>query len=119
MTTAGAFLAMTISDFRGFREYGIDADGLATIADDVFNELGPLLEGLSPSVEVDGRATYGYRELVHDDPAFAASERGLRSGRELRSASPSAPSDLKRASHLKPVRLLFQIIPPSNQLSRG
>jgi tetratricopeptide (TPR) repeat protein len=38
----------------------------ATLAHDVFDELGPLLHGVEPSPALHGDAQYGYRDLVRD-----------------------------------------------------
>jgi hypothetical protein len=38
----------------------------ATLAHDVFDELGPLLDGVEPSPALHGDAQYGYRDLVRD-----------------------------------------------------
>jgi tetratricopeptide (TPR) repeat protein len=38
----------------------------STVADDVFHELEPLLDGMRPGEDLDPGADYGYRELVGD-----------------------------------------------------
>jgi tetratricopeptide (TPR) repeat protein len=38
----------------------------ATLAEDVFHELEPLLDGMRPGEGLEGNADYGYRELVAD-----------------------------------------------------
>jgi tetratricopeptide (TPR) repeat protein len=58
-------------DYRFFPVY-VDLQGtpesqfFATLAEDVFHELGPLLGGMRPGEDLDPETAYGYRDLVRD-----------------------------------------------------